>query len=75
MKKIISFILVFMMAFSMVVIPQATTFASNDVSLTKITNLKITTANKKQLLKLTWNAQPQADGYQVYRSTTGKNGS
>lgn len=75
MKKIISFILVFMMAFSMVVIPQATTFASNDVSLTKITNLKITTANKKQLLKLTWNAQPQADGYQVYRSTTGKTGS
>ena len=75
MKNIISFILVFMMAFSMVVIPQATTFASNDVSLTKITGLKITTANKKKLLKLTWDQQPKTDGYQVYRSTTGKNGS
>ena len=75
MKKIISFILVFMMAFSMVAIPQATTLASNDVSLTKITNLKITTANKKKLLKLTWDKQPDADGYQIYRSTTGKTGS
>ena len=40
-----------------------------------IVGLKITTANKKRQLKITWKQQPQADGYQVYRSTTGKSGS
>ncbi|MBQ7598935.1 MAG: fibronectin type III domain-containing protein [Clostridia bacterium] len=75
MKKIISFVLVFVMAFSMVVIQQTMTFASNDVSTAKITNLKITTVNKKKLLKLTWDQQTNCDGYQIFRSTTGKSGS
>jgi len=41
----------------------------------KIAGLFITTTNECQLLKLTWKNQSGANGYQIYRSTTGKNGS
>ena len=49
--------------------------AASATGLTKITGLKITTADKAKYLKLTWTKQPAARGYQVYRSTSGKTGS
>ena len=50
------------------------TIAANTEKPQKIKNLKITTANKSKYLKLTWNAQPEAKGYQIFRSTSGKTG-
>ena len=40
----------------------------------KVTGLKITTAGKDNYLKLSWNAQKDITGFQVYRSTSGKSG-
>ena len=34
----------------------------------KVTNLKLKAGKKKQI-KLSWNNQKQADGYEIYRST------
>ena len=46
-----------------------------DAQPAKVTGLQITTANKQKLLKLAWDKQAGADGYQIYRSETGKTGS
>ncbi|MGN1442396.1 MAG: fibronectin type III domain-containing protein [Acutalibacteraceae bacterium] len=40
----------------------------------KVTGLKITTSGKSGYLKLSWNAQKNITGFQVYRSTSGKSG-
>lgn len=74
MKKVISIVLTLVISLSMLALPFSV-YASKDAAQpARVTDLKITTANKKQLLKLTWNAQLQADGYQIYRSNTGKSG-
>ena len=74
MKKVISIVLTLIVFLSMIALPFSV-YASKDTSQpAKVTNLKITTANKKRQLKLTWKLQHAVDGYQIYRSTTGKSG-
>ena len=72
MKRIVAFVLSIILCLSAAVVSQVS--AANNKSPAKISGVTITTANKKKQLKLTWDQQPQADGYQVYRSTTGKAG-
>lgn len=45
--------------------------AATETKPTKISGLKITTDGKKNYLKLSWDKQTNADGYQVFRSTSG----
>ena len=75
MKRIVSAFLALLITLTLFggVFPSAS--AADSSKPTKITNLVITTAGKKNLLKLIWDLQPDADGYQIYRSTTGKTGS
>lgn len=74
MKKGISIVLTLVISLSLLAFPFSV-YANKDTSQpAKVTNLKITTANKKGQLKLTWKFQNTVDGYQIYRSTTGKSG-
>ena len=75
MKKVLSFFLAAVLLLSLFVLPLSAQAKKQAAAPTKVTGLKITTANKEKQLKLTWKAQKQADGYQVYRSATGKSGS
>ena len=75
MRRACSILLAIIMTLSLFVVPLSVYASQNAAQPATIAGLKITTANKKRLLKLTWKQQPQADGYQVYRSTTGKVGS
>ena len=75
MKRTIAFILSFVLCFSVIITPHIISSATNGNTSTNITGFTVTTANKQRLLKLTWEQQPEADGYQIYRSTTGKKGS
>ena len=75
MKRITSFILSLILCFSLLAVPCVDAAATGDAVPPTISKLNITTANKQRLLKLTWEQQPEADGYQIYRSTTGKKGS
>ena len=83
MKRIICFMIVLFMLFGIGhgFAPQdmnhpfqITTYAASETKPKKVKNLHITTANKSKYLKLTWDAQPNVNGYQVYRSTSGKTG-
>ena len=75
MKRILSFTLAFVLCISILLLPQASVLASSRETPAQITGLSISTGNKSKQLKLSWNKQPKADGYQIYRSTTGKTGS
>ena len=75
MKRIVSLILSVLLLASLFAMPQASVFAASAGAPAKVSSLRITTANKKKLLKLSWNKQPDAIGYQIYRSTSGKRGS
>ena len=75
MKRFLALLLALAVWMSLFTLSVSASEKNNAQAPSAITNLKITTANKKKLLKLTWDRQPQADGYQVYRSTTGKSGS
>ena len=72
MKRILALILTLVLALAVGMTPLS--FAA-DAQPAKVTGLQITTANKQKLLKLTWDKQTGADGYQIYRSETGKTGS
>ena len=48
--------------------------AAAEAGPTKITNLQITTAGKAKFLELSWKKQSAAQGYQIYRSSSGKAG-
>lgn len=74
MKRFLALLLALAVWMSLFTLPVSASRKGSIQAPAAITNLKITTANKKQLLKLTWNAQSQADGYQIYRSNTGKSG-
>ena len=50
-------------------------YLAGETSLAKIKTLKISTGEKAKRLTLKWSTVPRADGYQVYRSATGKTGS
>lgn len=74
MKKVISIVLTLIVFLSMIALPFSV-YASKDAAQpAKVTDLIITTENKKGQLKLTWKIQNIVDGYQIYRSTTGKSG-
>ena len=75
MKKTTSILLTLILFFSIITLPCAAVSGSRQTAPAKVTGLTITTANKKRLLKLTWDWQSDVDGYQIYRSTTGKAGS
>ena len=75
MKKILSALLVIIIAFALFTVPLSTVGAEDNAVPAKITGLRITTANKKKQLKLTWDVQSKTAGYQIYRSDTGKTGS
>lgn len=75
MRRIVTFVLSVILCLSVIAVPQMIISAAINKSPAKISGLAITTANKKKLLMLTWDQQPQAGGYQIYRSTTGKTGS
>ena len=72
MKKVISALLALLITLTLFGGELSSVTAVNGSQLPQITNLRITTANKKNLLKLTWDQQSKADGYQIYRSTSGK---
>ena len=73
MKRLIPLVLAFILVLSVGTAPLS--FAAAASRPAKVAGLQITTAGKQKRLKLTWNRQAQADGYQVYRSATGKTGS
>lgn len=77
MKKLLSVLLVLIVTLALFMVPFSAVNAANSNSSKphQITGLKVTTANKQELLKLSWDKQLQVDGYQIYRSTTGKTGS
>ena len=75
MKKLLSTLLVLIITLTLFAIPLSSVGASNHMVPSEITGLKITTANKMKLLNLTWDQQISCDGYQIFRSTTGKSGS
>lgn len=74
MKRIISFVLCLVLCFLLMSTPETTVSAAKSNSPPVVSDLKITTANKPKLLKLSWKLLTIADGYQIYRSTTGKSG-
>ena len=75
MKRTCSFLLAFLLMVSLFVVPLSAYASQETLKPKAVTGLSITTANKKKLLKITWDQQKNADGYQLYRSTTGKSGS
>lgn len=75
MKKVISFLWIAVLLMSIFALPSSVYASANVARPAKVTGLTLTTANKNKLLKLTWNQQTSCDGYQVFRSTTGKSGS
>ena len=75
MKRFLALLLALAVWMSLFMLPVSASGKNSAQTPSAITNLKITTANKKKLLKLTWDKQSGADGYQIYRSTTGKTGS
>ena len=50
-------------------------YLAGETSLAAIPSLKISTGGKAKQLVLKWSAVPRADGYEVFRSTSGKSGS
>ena len=74
MKRIISALLALLITLTLFGGELSSVTAVNGAQLPQITNLRITTANKKNLLKLTWDQQAGVDGFQIFRSTTGKSG-
>lgn len=76
MKKYFSlFLAIVILSCSFCVGSFLTANAASALTPEKVANLKITTENERNLLKLTWDQQSKADGYQIYRSTSGKTGS
>ena len=76
MKRMLSLFLVVVIMFcSFCIVSFASVNAANKATPEKVENLRITTANKIKMLNLTWDKQLKADGYQIYRSTSGKSGS
>ena len=74
MKRLFSLLLTIVLFFT-VAAPSLTASAAGSAVPSKVAGLKITTANKSKLLKLTWKKNSKATGYQVFRSSTGKKGS
>ena len=75
MKRVCSFLLAFLLMVFLFVVPLSAYASQETLKPKAVTGLSITTSNKKKLLRITWDQQKKADGYQVYRSTTGKSGS
>lgn len=74
MKKVISALFALLITLTLFGGELSSVTAVNSSPLPQITNLRITTANKKNLLKLTWDQQAGVDGVQIFRSSTGKSG-
>ena len=74
MNRVLSAFLAIIMLMSLFVLPASTAVAAKSNNPTKITGLKITTADKERQLKLSWNKQANVTGYVIYRSATGKDG-
>lgn len=75
MKKVSSVFLVIVLSCGFCFGSLFSTKATNATLPAKVSGLTITTAGKQKLLKLTWDQQTNCDGYQIFRSTTGKSGS
>lgn len=75
MKRVLSFFLVVILSCSFCIGSLFSIEAKGAAFPEKITGLKISTADKRKQLKLIWDKQSNVDGYQIYRSTTGKSGS
>lgn len=73
MKRILSLFLAAVVLFcNFCAFSIASVYASTELMPEKVENLRITTTGKKNLLKLTWDQQAGVDGFQIFRSTTGK---
>ena len=75
MKRALAFIFSLFLCLSILPVPNAVVLAAGGSAPAAVSGLQITTAKKAKLLKLTWKQQDAADGYQIYRSTSGKTGS
>ena len=72
MKRIITLLLSLLLLFTAIVPALA---VRGETPPAKISKLTVSTGGKAKQLVLKWSAVPGADGYQIYRSTTGKRGS
>ena len=74
MKAIQRIIALFLSVMIFVSCASLVSFASGEAKPKRIEDLTITTDNTPNRLKLSWKKQPTAKGYQIFRSTSGKNG-